>query len=79
MKKFPEAVLGAVIAEKRWLNRDELALVLGISASQVDRLREKPEFMKFVHETRATGKPSFDRAEIDQWMEAGKVNPVAPF
>jgi predicted DNA-binding transcriptional regulator AlpA len=79
MKKFPEAVIGAIIAEKRWLNRDELALVLGISPSQVDRLRENPEFLKFVHETRATGKPSFDRKEIDRWMEAGKVNPASPF
>ena len=58
---------------------DDLALYLGCSTSQVDSLRKEPAFLTHVKETRSSGKVSFDRNEIDQWMEAGKINPASPF
>lgn len=59
---------GALIASKRWLNKTELALYLGCSEASIDGMREHMKETRFT-----SGRPLFDRIEIDAMLESKKV------
>lgn len=65
---------GALVANKTWLNRSEVADYLGISSSMVDRqLRHVIPTYQIVKGSKAY---VFKKEELDAWIESNRVGPV---
>jgi excisionase family DNA binding protein len=68
------AYYGALVANKTWLTRTEVADYLGISPSMVDRqLRHVLPTYQIVKGSKAY---VFKKEEVDAWIESNRVAPT---